>query len=219
MLGAYEWGLADKTKKANAALAGLGTTRRILVSDTMLADYTDEEIEIVLAHELAHHVHGDIWKGIAFESALVVAGFFLAARALEGSVAWLGLEGASDPAGLPLLLLAAGAGYATYTNWDFIKEKLSLDDLTPGRVKAIDMAKKDYTFDGLQPNSIVLSQRARNNEIKLSDDPWTASRINTDRWLVTLTYQQEGQVVTHQFDCNIATGNVKLVPQGAQPPR
>jgi STE24 endopeptidase len=108
VLGAYEWGLGDKTKKANAALAGLGTTRRILVSDTMLADYSDEEIEIVLAHELAHHVHGDIWKGIAFESALVLGGFFLAARALDRSVAWLGLEGAADPAGLPLLLLAAG---------------------------------------------------------------------------------------------------------------
>ena len=109
VLGAYEWGLGDKTKKANAALAGLGTTRRILVSDTMLADYSDEEIEIVLAHELAHHVHGDIWKGIAFESALVVGGFFLAARALDRSVGWLGLDGPSDPAGLPLLLLAAGA--------------------------------------------------------------------------------------------------------------
>jgi STE24 endopeptidase len=108
VLGAYEWGLGDKTKKANAALAGLGTTRRILVSDTMLADYSDEEIEIVLAHELAHHVHGDIWKGIAFESALILGGFFLAARALDGSVGWLGLEGAADPAGLPLLLLAAG---------------------------------------------------------------------------------------------------------------
>jgi STE24 endopeptidase len=109
VLGAYEWGLADKTKKANAALAGIGGTRRILVSDTMLADYSDEEIEIVLAHELAHHVHGDIWKGIALESALVIAGFFLAAQVLDGSTGWLGLEGAADPAGLPLLLLAAGA--------------------------------------------------------------------------------------------------------------
>ena len=109
VLGAYEWGLGDKTKKANAALAGLGNTRRILVSDTMLAEYSDEEIEIVLAHELAHHVHGDIWKGIAFESALVLAGFYCAARALEAAVGWFGLESASDPAGVPLLLLAAGA--------------------------------------------------------------------------------------------------------------
>ena len=109
VLGAYEWGLGEKTKKANAALAGLGATRRILVSDTMLAEYSDEEIEIVLAHELAHHVHGDIWKGLMFESGLVLAGFWVAARTLAASVGWLGLAGPSDIAGMPLLLLAAGA--------------------------------------------------------------------------------------------------------------
>ncbi len=109
VLGAYEWGLGSKTKKANAALAGLGGTRRILVSDTMLAEYSDDEIEVVLAHEIAHHVHGDIWKGILFESLLVVAGFYLASRALDLLAAPAGLRGASDVAGLPLLLLAAGA--------------------------------------------------------------------------------------------------------------
>ena len=50
----------------------------------MLAEYSDEEIEVVLAHELAHHVHGDIWKGIVFESALMLAGFYLAARDAGG---------------------------------------------------------------------------------------------------------------------------------------
>lgn len=109
VLGAYEWGLAEKTKKANAALAGIGGTRRILVSDTMLAQYSDDEIEVVLAHELAHHVHGDIWKGIAFESALIVAGFYLASRVLGALAGPLGLRGPADVAGLPLLLLAAGA--------------------------------------------------------------------------------------------------------------
>ena len=83
VLGAYEWGLGEKTKKANAALAGLGGTRRILVSDTMLAEFSDDEIEVVLAHEIAHHVHGDMWKAIAFESALIVAGFYLASRSLR----------------------------------------------------------------------------------------------------------------------------------------
>jgi len=108
VLGAYEWGLAAKTRKANAALAGLGTTRRILVSDTMLAEYSDDEIEVVLAHEIAHHVHGDIWKGIAIESALMIAGFYLASRVLTAGVAVAGLRGVSDIAGLPMLLLAFG---------------------------------------------------------------------------------------------------------------
>jgi STE24 endopeptidase len=109
VLGAYEWGLGGKTKKANAALAGLGGTRRILVSDTMLAEYSDDEIEVVLAHEIAHHVHGDIWKGMLFESVLIVAGFFLASQVLAALSAAAALRGAADVAGLPLLLLAAGA--------------------------------------------------------------------------------------------------------------
>jgi STE24 endopeptidase len=109
VVGAYEWGLAEKTKKANAALAGIGATRRILVSDTMLADYSEDEIEVVLAHEMAHHVHGDIWKGLLFDSALIVAGFYLASRVLLWAAAPLGLSGPADVAGLPALLLAAGA--------------------------------------------------------------------------------------------------------------
>jgi STE24 endopeptidase len=109
VLGAYEWGLAEKTKKANAALAGIGGTRRILVSDTMLAEYSEEEIEVVLAHEIGHHVHGDIWKGMVFESGLILAGFYFAARVLLVFSDRFGLRGVADPAGLPLLLLAAGA--------------------------------------------------------------------------------------------------------------
>ena len=109
VIGAYEWGLGEKTTKANAALAGLGGTRRILVSDTMLAEFSDDEIEVVLAHEIAHHVHGDIWKGIAFESALIVAGFYLASQVLHAIAGPAGLRGVDDVAGMPLLLLAAGA--------------------------------------------------------------------------------------------------------------
>ena len=109
VLGAYEWGMGSKTRKAHAALAGLGATRRILVSDTMLADYSEDEIEVVLAHELAHHVHGDIWKGIGFESLLFVAGCYAASRALAALAPVFGLRGVDDVAGVPLLMLAAGA--------------------------------------------------------------------------------------------------------------
>jgi STE24 endopeptidase len=109
VLGAYEWGLGEKTRKANAALTGLGATRRILISDTMLAEYSDDEIEVVLAHELGHHVHGDIWKGIVFESALILAGLYVAARALGGLAPVFGFHGSADVAGMPLLVLATGA--------------------------------------------------------------------------------------------------------------
>ena len=109
VMGVFEWRLSDKTKKANAALAGIGQTRRIIISDTLLAEHSDDEIEVILAHELAHHVHRDIWKGIALETALIALGFYLADRVLTRFAGSFGLMEKGDVAALPLLLLAAGA--------------------------------------------------------------------------------------------------------------
>lgn len=109
VLGVFEWGLGAKTRRANAALVGSGGTRRILLSDTLLAEYTDDEIEVILAHELAHHVHGDIRKGIAIEFVLLLVSLFVASIALDVFAGPLGLRGPADPAGLPVVLLAAGA--------------------------------------------------------------------------------------------------------------
>jgi Zn-dependent protease with chaperone function len=109
VLGVFEWRLSQRTRKANAALAGIGRTRRILVSDTLLADHTDDEIEVILAHELAHHVHHDIWTALAVEAVLVGLGFYLADGALIRFGTALDLKGKADVAGLPLLVLAAGA--------------------------------------------------------------------------------------------------------------
>jgi STE24 endopeptidase len=105
---ASEWKLSDRTKKANAALTGLGRTRRILVSDTLLTGYSDDEIEVILAHELGHQVHRDIWRGIAVQAAVVGAGFFAASRVMAALAGRLGWHGIADVAGLPVLLLTAG---------------------------------------------------------------------------------------------------------------
>lgn len=109
IMGVYEWTLSDRTKKANAALAGMGNTRRILLSDTLLAEYSDDEIEVILAHELAHHVHKDIWTSVLYDMALTFAGFLAAHQALQLAVPYFGLQGAADPAGIPVLLITAGA--------------------------------------------------------------------------------------------------------------
>ena len=107
IMGVYEWTLSDRTKKANAALTGIGNTRRILLSDTLLAEYSDDEIEVILAHELAHHVHRDIWTSIVFDIALTFAGFFAARYLLQWAVPLFGLQGVADPAGVPVLVLTA----------------------------------------------------------------------------------------------------------------
>ena len=109
VLGAFEWGLGEKTSRANAALVGAGRTRRILVSDTLLKDYSDDEIEVILAHELAHHVHHDIWSALAVETILVGAALAAAHVALTRGANALGVAGPGDLAALPILILAAGA--------------------------------------------------------------------------------------------------------------
>ena len=109
VLGVFEWQVSDRTRKANAALAGIGRTRRILLSDTLLAEHSDDEIEVILAHEIAHYVHHDIWKTIALESGLILLGFYLADRALDLAVGHFGVAAKSDVAGLPLLVLTGGA--------------------------------------------------------------------------------------------------------------
>jgi STE24 endopeptidase len=109
VLGVYEWGLGEKTRRANAALVGTGRTRRVLLSDTLLAEYSDDEIEVILAHELAHHAHRDIAKGLVLESVLIGAGFALGDAVLRKLGPAVGLTSAADVAGLPLLLLTAGA--------------------------------------------------------------------------------------------------------------
>ncbi|MBI3088483.1 MAG: M48 family metallopeptidase [Candidatus Omnitrophica bacterium] len=109
VLGVFRVNLGVETRKANAALAGFGHTRRVLVSDTLLERFEPEEIETVLAHELGHQHHRHITK-LLFLSA---AGSFLAFSLVQmfasrGMIA-LGFDGLTDLAGFPLLLLALWA--------------------------------------------------------------------------------------------------------------
>jgi STE24 endopeptidase len=108
VLGVYEWALGDKTRRANAALVGTGRTRRIIVSDTLLAAYSDDEIEVILAHEIGHHVHRDIFAALIVESVLLVAAFYVAAMAMAAGWQPLGFQAPDDIAGLPVLVLAGG---------------------------------------------------------------------------------------------------------------
>jgi STE24 endopeptidase len=106
--GVFRFDMSTRTKSANAALMGLGNTRRIVLGDTLLDEFSADEIETVLAHELGHHVHHDVSIGIVINSALTLLTFWAASLALGWGVNALGLAGISDPAGLPLLALVGG---------------------------------------------------------------------------------------------------------------
>jgi STE24 endopeptidase len=105
--GVYRWKLSEKSKKANAALTGLGATRRIILADTLLDNYAPEEIEAVLAHELGHHVHKHILKSIFVQAGITLGGFWLANFVLHYAVDDHMFEELSDFANLPLLAITA----------------------------------------------------------------------------------------------------------------
>lgn len=105
--GVYEWKLSEKSKKANAALAGLGATRRIIIADTLLQDFTPEEIEAVLAHELGHHVHKHILKSIGLQVGISFFGFWVVAEVLQVAVDRGVFLTMHDFASLPLIVLMA----------------------------------------------------------------------------------------------------------------
>jgi STE24 endopeptidase len=106
--GVYKWHLSEKTKKANAALTGLGSTRRIILADTLLDNYSNDEIEAVLAHELGHHVHKHILKSIGVQAAIALFGFWAANFVLHLAIErWRMFETLSDFASLPLLVLVS----------------------------------------------------------------------------------------------------------------
>ena len=106
--GVYQFDMSRRTRSANAALTGLGNTRRIILGDTLLSEFSIDEIETVMAHELGHHVNRDIPVSIAAQALLTVVGLWLASLGLRWGAAQFGLRGASDIAALPVLMLVIG---------------------------------------------------------------------------------------------------------------
>jgi len=148
-----------KSRTANAAVTGLGRTRRILLFDTLLDTFTADEVEAVLAHELAHQLHGDIRRGLLVQGALTLVTFWVAAGALRVGSAWLGLDGPADIGGLPLfglVLLAVGLAALPVANgWsrhvEHAADRVALETLPgPGpfigameRLATLNLAERD----------------------------------------------------------------------------
>ncbi len=108
VLGVYEMGASAKTSRSNAAVTGIGRTRRIIVTDTMLKAYSPEEIESVLAHELGHQRFLDPLKGLLVGAAMSLVMWSFAAWAYTATAPSFGIASLSDTAGLPVLLLWSG---------------------------------------------------------------------------------------------------------------
>jgi STE24 endopeptidase len=101
----FEVRLSKDTKKANAAVAGLGKGQRVLLGDTLLEDYSDEEIEAVFAHELGHISLFHIRKILVFGAAISLASFYLTFLLFKAGTTFLAFNQTCDIGAFPLLAL------------------------------------------------------------------------------------------------------------------
>src|SRR5687768_9181148 len=106
--GVFKFDMSKRTKSANAALTGIGNTRRIVLGDTLINEFSTDEIETVLAHELGHHVHRDIPFLITFGTLSTTLGLYFASLALNWATAYFGFSGPADIAAFPTLSLILG---------------------------------------------------------------------------------------------------------------
>jgi STE24 endopeptidase len=101
----FEIKLSKETRKANAAVAGFGKNKRILLSDTLLRNYSDDEIKAVFAHELAHVCLHHVWKILVFGALVSFISFYLAYVSFNKSLDFFGFKQVYDIAAFPLLAL------------------------------------------------------------------------------------------------------------------
>jgi STE24 endopeptidase len=162
--GIYKFNMSKTTKKANAAFTGMGKTKRIILGDTLLETFTDDEIETVFAHELGHYKKGHIKKNIIFSLAATFAGLFIMSKIYMWLLSTFGFVNPWEIGALPLLALIAavfsfftspiGAGLSR--KFEFEADRFALDttkDIASYRSAMLKLS--DQNLSNEEPNKLV----------------------------------------------------------------
>ncbi|MBI5474172.1 MAG: M48 family metallopeptidase [Ignavibacteriae bacterium] len=101
--GIFSFNMSKNTRKANAGFTGIGKSKRIILGDTLMNEFTEEEIETVFAHELGHYKHKHIIIGILVGIVSTFVGLYITARVYSISLPWFGFSSITELGALPLL--------------------------------------------------------------------------------------------------------------------
>ena len=102
----YKWNMSQQTTKVNAAVTGFGKTLRIMLGDTLLQKFREDEIEIVMAHEIAHQKNKDVYRSILFNGLIAFLGFYFVDLGFDYFIEWFDYYGKDDPATYVYLLFS-----------------------------------------------------------------------------------------------------------------
>ena len=184
VLGVYRMGLSEKTKKANAAFAGLGATKRIILGDTLLDGFAEDEIEVVMAHEMAHYKHGDITKLLAWSTVTTFIGFWICDLGFRVGLHRLGFHDRADLGAFPLfagclfifglVIMPVNNAFSRWRERLADLEALALTRNPDGFIRAM-RKLADQNLADLAPHPAV--------EFLLHDHPSLARRISwAEQW-------------------------------------
>jgi STE24 endopeptidase len=153
--------MSKQTKKANAFFAGMGRTRRIVLADTLLEQFTDDEIQVIVAHEIAHQAHHDLWRfvalGTVFTAALSFAVDRIAGQIIARFGRRLGISRMSDVTVLPLL------------SWLLSLIGLLLAPVQNGYSRMVERRADQYALELTNDASSFRSAMRRLGDLNLSD--------------------------------------------------
>ena len=93
-----------RTAEANAAVIGIGRSRRVVIADTLLAEFSTGEVDAVVAHELGHHIHGDVQRLLLGNAAVIWLGLFATSRLAPLALPVLSVPSLAYVPGYPMLL-------------------------------------------------------------------------------------------------------------------
>lgn len=127
----FKFDMSKNTKKANAAFTGLGKTKRIILGDTLIENFSNDEVETVIAHEIGHYKHKHITKNILIGTISSFLTFFLIAELYNISYSWFGFENITVIAAFPLLALWSmliGVIQTPFSNWILRKFEYQADE-------------------------------------------------------------------------------------------
>jgi STE24 endopeptidase len=100
-----EW-FVDDTSPTVAMVAGVGRSRRVLIASEVVRRWSDDEVTVVVAHELAHHVHHDLLRALVLNATVLCVGLRVSDVLLGWVGAWSGVASAADPVALPIVAFA-----------------------------------------------------------------------------------------------------------------
>lgn len=114
LAGISEW-VIDRDARTSALVTGFGHSRRVLLSSELARQWTDDEVAVVVAHELAHVFHRDLWRAFGLNVVVMVVALFAADVALSVAGAGLRLGAPGELATLPFLALVSSAVWVAAT--------------------------------------------------------------------------------------------------------